>query len=131
MAENLWGQEIIAAAEMRRNWTRRSTWLTGLLLGQGVDRIRAGLTVPPGMDELFSLLQIKKPTILVGKKATYDGSTMIARNDDSGSGHFTAKKFTVVSPAQQPKTYHSVLSHVSIIIWIGFNPNTGLAANTG
>ena len=32
-------------------------------------------------------------TILVGKKASYDGSTMIARNDDSGSGHFTAKKF--------------------------------------
>ena len=53
-------------------------------------------------------------TILVGKKATYDGSTMIARNDDSGSGHFTAKKFAVVSPAQQPKTYHSVLSHVTI-----------------
>ena len=26
-------------------------------------------------------------TILVGKKASYDGSTMIARNDDSGSGH--------------------------------------------
>lgn len=24
-------------------------------------------------------------TILVGKKASYDGSTMIARNDDSGS----------------------------------------------
>ena len=35
-------------------------------------------------------------TILVGKKASYDGSTMIARNDDSGSGHFTAKKFVVV-----------------------------------
>ena len=33
-------------------------------------------------------------TILVGKKASYDGSTMIARNDDSGSGHFTAKKFS-------------------------------------
>ena len=49
-------------------------------------------------------------TILVGKKATYDGSTMIARNDDSGAGHFTAKKFAVVSPEQQPKTYHSVLS---------------------
>ena len=29
-------------------------------------------------------------TILVGKAASYDGSTMIARNDDSGSGHFTA-----------------------------------------
>ena len=34
-------------------------------------------------------------TILVGKKASYDGSTMIARNDDSGSGHFTPKKFVV------------------------------------
>lgn len=53
-------------------------------------------------------------TILVGKKATYDGSTMIARNDDSGAGHFTAKKFAVVSPEQQPKTCHSVLSHVTI-----------------
>ena len=35
-------------------------------------------------------------TILVGKKASYDGSTMIARNDDSGSGHFTPKKFVVI-----------------------------------
>ena len=43
-------------------------------------------------------------TILVGKKASYDGSTMIARNDDSGSGHFTAKKFVVVTPEEQPKT---------------------------
>ena len=32
-------------------------------------------------------------TILVGKNASYDGSTMIARNDDSGSGHLTAKKW--------------------------------------
>ena len=38
-------------------------------------------------------------TILVGKNASYDGSTMIARNDDSGSGHFTAKKFVVVQPS--------------------------------
>ena len=30
-------------------------------------------------------------TILVGKKASYDGSTMIARNDDSGAGGFTPK----------------------------------------
>ncbi len=57
----LWGQEVLAAAEMRRNWDRVSNWLTGLLLNQGVDRIRAEeLTVPPGMDELFSLLQIKR-----------------------------------------------------------------------
>ena len=53
-------------------------------------------------------------TILVGKKASYDGSTMIARNDDSGSGHFTPKKFVVVHPDEQPKTYKSVISHVTI-----------------
>lgn len=53
-------------------------------------------------------------TILVGKKASYDGSTMIARNDDSGSGQFTAKKFVVVHPQEQPKYYKSVLSHVEM-----------------
>ena len=53
-------------------------------------------------------------TILVGKKASYDGSTMIARNDDSGSGHFTAKKFVVVQPEEHPAVYQSVLSHVEI-----------------
>jgi len=53
-------------------------------------------------------------TILVGKKASYDGSTMIARNDDSGSGHFTAKKFVTIHPGEQSATYKSVLSHVTI-----------------
>ncbi len=53
-------------------------------------------------------------TILVGKKASYDGSTMIARNDDSGSGHFTAKKFVTIHPEEQSATYKSVLSHVVI-----------------
>ena len=53
-------------------------------------------------------------TILVGKNASYDGSTMIARNDDSGSGHFTAKKFVVIHPEEQPKVYKSVLSHAEI-----------------
>lgn len=53
-------------------------------------------------------------TILVGKKASYDGSTMIARNDDSGSGHFTAKKFTVVTPKEQPKTYDFRALHVKV-----------------
>ena len=49
-------------------------------------------------------------TILVGKNASYDGSTMIARNDESGSGHFTAKKFVVIHPEEQLKVYKSVLS---------------------
>ena len=53
-------------------------------------------------------------TILVGKKASYDGSTMIARNDDSPSGRFTPKKYVVVHPDEQPRQYISVLSHVEI-----------------
>ena len=53
-------------------------------------------------------------TILVGKKASYNGATIIARNDDSGAGHFTPKKYVVIHPEEQPKTYQSVLSHVKI-----------------
>ncbi len=54
-------------------------------------------------------------TILVGKKASYDGSTIIARNDDAGSAnHFTAKKFVIVNPQDQPQLYESVLSKVKI-----------------
>jgi dipeptidase len=53
-------------------------------------------------------------TVLVGRKASYDGSTMIARNDDSGAGSFCPKKFTVVKPEEQPKIYKSVISHVTI-----------------
>ncbi len=53
-------------------------------------------------------------TILVGKNASYDGSTMIARNDDSPSGVFTEKKMIVIKSEKQPKEYKSVISHVSI-----------------
>ena len=53
-------------------------------------------------------------TILVGKKASYDGSTMIARNDDSPSGAYMPKKFGVIHPEDQPKVYESVISHVKI-----------------
>ena len=53
-------------------------------------------------------------TILVGKKASYDGSTMIARNDDSSAGRFTPKKFVVVHPDEQPRIYQSVISHVRV-----------------
>lgn len=53
-------------------------------------------------------------TILVGKNASYNGSTLIARNDDNGTGRFDIKKFTVVLPSEQPTVYHSVLSHVEI-----------------
>lgn len=53
-------------------------------------------------------------TILVGKKASYDGSTMIARNDDSPSGVFMPKKFVLVKPEDQPRLYRSVISHLEI-----------------
>lgn len=53
-------------------------------------------------------------TILVGKNASYDGSTIIARNEDSANGEFCPKRFIVVKPEEQPRTYRSVLSHVEI-----------------
>jgi arsenite-transporting ATPase len=57
----LWGQEVQAQDEMEKNWDSVQEWLAELLAEHGVDRISAEeLTVPPGMDELFSLLQIKR-----------------------------------------------------------------------
>ena len=57
----LWGQEVQAQVEMERHWDAVQDWLGELLQDRGVDEIRAEeLTVPPGMDELFSLLQIKR-----------------------------------------------------------------------
>ncbi|KAB8288314.1 peptidase C69 [Bifidobacterium ramosum] len=53
-------------------------------------------------------------TILIGKSASYDGSTIIARDDDSGSGRYDPKRFIVVQPQDQPRHYRSVLSHVEI-----------------
>ena len=50
-------------------------------------------------------------TVLVGRGASNDGTTMIARTDD---GHFDVKKFIVVEPKNQPKKYKSVISHVEI-----------------
>ncbi len=50
-------------------------------------------------------------TILVGKHASNDRSTMIARTDD---GHFDVKKLIVMEPKMQKRTYKSVLSHVQI-----------------
>ena len=57
----LWGQEVRAQRELEAHWAAARRWLAALLADRGVDQIRAEeLTVPPGMDELFSLLQIKR-----------------------------------------------------------------------
>lgn len=53
-------------------------------------------------------------TLLVGKNASYDGSTLMARNEDSASGEFTPKKFIVVKPENQPRHYESVISKVQM-----------------
>ncbi len=50
-------------------------------------------------------------TILVGKKASNDGSTMIARNDD---GHFDPKKLIVVEPKDQKRIYESKIGRLNI-----------------
>ncbi|KZL35886.1 C69 family dipeptidase [Secundilactobacillus collinoides] len=52
-------------------------------------------------------------TVLVGKKASIDGSTMIARNED-GAGPLNPQKFILVKPEDQPKHYKAVLSKVEI-----------------
>ena len=61
IADNLWAQQVQAQDELERHWSEVQQWLGGLFVDQGVDRIAAEeLTVPPGGDELFSLLQLKR-----------------------------------------------------------------------
>jgi arsenite-transporting ATPase len=56
----LWAQEVKAQEELERHWSGVQEWLGELLVERGVDRISAEeLTVPPGMDELFSLLRLQ------------------------------------------------------------------------
>jgi arsenite-transporting ATPase len=61
VAERLWAEQVVAQAELERNWAAVQGWLGGVLVERGVDRISAEeLTVPPGLDELFSLLQLRR-----------------------------------------------------------------------
>ena len=50
-------------------------------------------------------------TVLIGKRASNDNSTMISRTDD---GHFDVKKTIVVEPSKQPRKYKSKISHLEI-----------------
>jgi arsenite/tail-anchored protein-transporting ATPase len=60
ISDHLWGQEVKAQEEMERHWSGVQEWLGEILQERGVDRISAEeLTVPPGMDELFSLLRLQ------------------------------------------------------------------------
>ena len=79
-------------------------------------------------------------TILIGRNASYDGSTIIARDDDSGSGRYDPKRLVAIAPADQPRHYRSVLSHVEIdlpdnpcryTIAPNVLPNRGVLAEAG
>src|SRR5215213_3751527 len=60
IGDRLWAQQISAQEELERNWTSVQGWLGDMLVERGVDRISAEeLTVPPGADELFSLLALR------------------------------------------------------------------------
>lgn len=50
-------------------------------------------------------------TVLVGKRASNDNTTMISRTDD---GHFDVKKTIVVEPEKQPRKYKSKIAHLEI-----------------
>jgi dipeptidase len=53
-------------------------------------------------------------TLLVGKKASYDGSTIVARNEDSGGLEFNPKRMCVVRPSDQPVHYRAQISHLEL-----------------
>jgi arsenite/tail-anchored protein-transporting ATPase len=60
VGDGVWAQQVQAQEELERNWSAAQEWLGGVLAERGVERIAAEeLTVPPGADELFSLLQLK------------------------------------------------------------------------
>ena len=57
----VWAQQVQAQEELEQNWSAVQGWLGGVLAERGVERIAAEeLTIPPGADELFSLLQLKR-----------------------------------------------------------------------
>jgi arsenite-transporting ATPase len=60
VVENLQAAEIDAQHELSRHWSGVQEWFGELLMQRGLDRISAEeLTVPPGVDELFSLLALR------------------------------------------------------------------------
>ncbi|MGP5412067.1 C69 family dipeptidase [Brachybacterium paraconglomeratum] len=48
-------------------------------------------------------------TLLVGRRASADGSPLVARTEDSSAGSFDPKRAVVVRPEDQPRSYTSVL----------------------
>lgn len=58
---NLVGQEVNALEEIEKKWGEIKTYLMALFASQGIDTIEAEeLSVFPGMEELFSLMEIRR-----------------------------------------------------------------------
>ncbi len=58
---NLDGQEVNALEEIEKKWGEIKSYLTALFASQGIDTIEAEeLSVFPGMEELFSLMEIRR-----------------------------------------------------------------------
>lgn len=61
ISPNLWGQEVNSLRETENNWGAVQGWLSAMLdKAQLKDITTEEMLVFPGMEELFSLLQIKK-----------------------------------------------------------------------
>ena len=52
-------------------------------------------------------------TILVGRRASHDGSTIIARNDD---GAFEAKRLLAHPAWEEAASYKTVISHLTVAL---------------
>jgi len=60
IAENLWGQEIDVNDQISKNWGPIHNFLGRFLRHQGFDSVIADeLAILPGMEEIFSLLEVK------------------------------------------------------------------------
>lgn len=61
VADRLWGQEVDSLREAERSWGSFQRWFSGFLEWSKIDDVNTEeLLVFPGMEELFSLLQIRR-----------------------------------------------------------------------
>ena len=60
IVQNLFGREVNALEEIEKKWGDIKTYLTEFFASQGIDTVEAEeLSVFPGMEELFSLMEIR------------------------------------------------------------------------
>ncbi|PZD72764.1 Arsenical pump-driving ATPase [Acaryochloris thomasi RCC1774] len=58
---NLWGAELDALMELEGNWGAVKRYITQVLQARGLDGVQAEeLAILPGMDEIFSLVRMKR-----------------------------------------------------------------------